>query len=1166
MSASAPRSERGTISSWSIRNPIPTVLFFVIMTIVGWGAYQALRINNFPDVDLPVVTATYVQSGAAPAELETQVTRRVEDAVSGIGSVKHITSYVNDGVSTTAIEFQLGVDLEKATNDVRNAVAQIRSDLPADVQDPIIQREEASGDALINYIIRGDGMNPEQLSWFVDNDISKRVLANKGVAKLSRIGGVEREIRIQLDPALLAGQGITAAEVSNQLRATNVNLPGGRLEVGGSEQSIRTLGNARSVDALRETRINLSSGGSVRLGDLGQVIDTWAEPRERARFNGNEVVGFAVYRSIGSSEVDVAQAVRKTMDDIRKTHPNVVIEEVTSSVDWVNESFTASMETLLIGAALAVFVVWLFLRDIRATFVSAVAMPMSLLPTFFVMYVLNDSFNIVSLLALSLTIGILVDDAIVEIENIVRHIRGGKKPYEAAIEAADEIGLAVVATTATIIAVFAPVGFMPGIVGQFFKSFAVAACVSVFFSLVVARTLTPLMGAYFLRANPAKDHDDPFWMSGYLKALHWGLTGPFYWRNLFMAIGGGLGVVLVLIGGHEFLTKGAGLITLGIGLAVLVAGIGLGLMTGKAVVRARWPLGLLLLGFVALALLNLVQIGVNLLGLLQIRPLSAPTGGWPALIGPVLLTGVFAALAYGVWTLIRKHGGDGLKMRWGVLMAGIGFFVLSIFISTKLPGEFIPVGDNGRSFLSIEQPPGTRLDETDAVVMSIMEELKTRPEVKSAFASVDLRKANLTINLVPRHDRKLSQQEFESDFNKVVARYPGVRTSFGQEGGGGGQVQFTLVSDNPEALEQASRELERQMRGLSVVRNVSSTSNLSRPEVLVTPKPDQAALMGVSAQAISQAARVATVGDFDQILAKYNIGDRQVPIRVLLDRGARSQVETLSDLKVPTNSGVAVPLAAVADIHFGSGPIQITRIDRSRSATVKADLPVGVAGGVAQEAVRNLPVMKALPEGVQELVTGEQESQAEMGAGFMVAIGTGIMLMYVVLVLLFRSFTIPITILTALPLSFGGAFFLLLVTGKSMSMPALIGLIMLTGIAAKNSILLVEYALEAIKGGLSRMDALMDAAHKRARPILMTTVAMGAGMFPIAIGWGADVAFRAPMAIAVIGGLITSTLLSLLFVPVAYTLVDDFAQFLGRHTKKYFHAQKEGDPETVAGE
>jgi multidrug efflux pump subunit AcrB len=1140
---------RATISSWSIRNPIPTILFFIIMTVVGSVAFLGMRINNFPDIQLPVVNVTFVQQGAAPSELETQVTRKVEDSLSGIGSVKTITSFVNDGVSTTVVQFQLGVEVEKATNDVRNAVAEVRSNLPADIQDPIIQRQEVAGQALIEYIIRADGLSPEQLSWFVDNDIQKKILAQKGVAKIVRSGGVNREIHIELDPALLAGQGITAAEVSQQLRSTNINLPGGRLEIGGKEQSIRTLGNASSVDALSNTRIQLQNGSSVRLADLGTVIDTWAEPRERARFNGSEVVGFSVFRSVGSSEVAVAKGVREKIELIQKTHPNMVIEEVTASVDFVDESYLASMETLLIGAILAVFVVWLFLRDWRATFVSAMAMPMSLLPTFFVMYVLNDSFNVVSLLALSLTIGILVDDAIVEIENIVRHIREGKKPFEAAIEAADEIGLAVVATTATIIAVFAPVGFMPGVVGQFFKSFALAACVSVFFSLVVARTLTPLMGAYLMRATPEKEHKDPFWMEGYLKVLHWALSADMHWRGVFLSLGFGFGGILALTGGLEMLASGGtkSLIPTAIGLIVLVACFVFSIMFGRNQVKAGQCLGPIALGIAALTLM------------MAIGPFFAPNAKieLSSFIAPVIILVIGGALAFGFFKLMLKHGHCLLKMRWGVLGLGIGFFILSIFIAGKLPSEFIPVGDQGRSFMSVEVPPGAQLDDTDTVVTAMLNEIKKRPEVKSVYATIGMRRASAVINLVPRYNRKLTQQELEVEFNRLVKNYPGVRVSFGQEGGGGGAQVFTLASDNADDLERVSNDLERQMRSLPELQNVSSTSNLSRPEILVTPKPDQAALMGVSALDISNAARVATVGDFDQILAKYNQGDRQIPIRVLLENASRSDMDTLSNLKVPTKFGTSVPLSAVADIRFGSGPVQITRINRTRVATVRADLAPDVPAGIAQAAVRNLPVMKSLPEGTGELITGEQEDQAELGIGFGVAIATGIVLMYVVLVLLFKSFTIPITILTALPLSFGGAFFLMLVTNKAVSMPALIGLIMLTGIAAKNSILLVEYAIEAIAKGMGRYEAMIDSAHKRARPILMTTVAMGAGMLPIAVGWGADVAFRSPMAIAVIGGLITSTILSLVFVPVAYTLVDDLSQFLGRHTRKYFTAEKE---------
>ena len=581
------------ISSWSIRNPIPTVLLFIVLTIAGLIGFQNLRVNNFPDVDLPVVAVTVVQPGAAPTEMETQVTRLVEDSVSGLGQVRHIQSVVNDGVSTTSVEFQLGVDLEKATNDVRNAVSSTRSNLPADVQEPIVQRIEFTGLPILNYVIRAPAMSPEELSWFVDNDVAKRLLSIKGVAQVQRDGGVNREIRIKLDPARLAAQGVTAAQVSSALKATNVNLPGGRGEIGGQEQAMRTVGSAGSLEALRETRIDLANGRSVRLADLGEVTDEWSEQRGRARFNGQEVVGFGVMRSKGSSEVDVARAVEEAVEKLDEERKDITIEQVTSTVESLDASYHASVEALLLGAGLAVLVVFVFLRDWRATFITALAMPLSLLPTFWVMDLLDQSLNVVTLLALSLTVGILVDDAIVEIENIVRHIRDGKKPYPAAIEAADEIGLAVVATTATLVAVFAPTGFMPGVVGQFFKSFAIACCVSVLFSLVVARTLTPLMGAYLLRSDQ-KVHKDPFWMSGYLKSLNWSLD-------------------------HK----------------------------------------------------------------------------------------------------------------WIVVIAAIVFFAFSGFLAYRLPADFIPVEDLGASTLTVELPPGSTLEETDAVVNRLTTVLQARPEVES---------------------------------------------------------------------------------------------------------------------------------------------------------------------------------------------------------------------------------------------------------------------------------------------------------------------------------------------------------------------------------------------------------------------------------------------------
>jgi multidrug efflux pump subunit AcrB len=1146
------------ISSWSIRNPIPTLVFFVVMTIAGILGFSQTRINNWPDIDFPLVVVTVVRSGAAPTELQNQVTRIVEDSVSGLGGVRHIQSIVNEGASTTIITFQLDTDLEKATNDVRNAVAGVRANLPSDVLDPIVSRvENAQGQPLLSYTIRAANMTPEDLSWYVDNDVAKKVLGVKGVSQLTRDGGVDREIRIELDPAKLAAQGVTAGDISQQLRSFNVNMPGGRFNAGTSEQTIRTVGGANSIQQLSDTRITLSNGGSVRLGDIATVSDTWSEPRARARFNGNEVVGFNIQRTRATSEVSVAEGVRAAIAALKASNPNVQIEEVSSSVNEVQRSFDTSMEALLIGAALAVFVVWLFLRDWRATLVSAVAMPMSLLPTFYVMHLLNQSFNVVTLLALSLTVGILVDDAIVEIENIVRHMREGKKPYQAAIEAADEIGLAVVATTATLIAVFAPTGFMPGIVGQFFKSFAIASCVSVFFSLVVARTLTPLMGAYLLRANPKHDNDKPFWMDGYQSMLRWCLEGHLKWRWYILMHGALISIMLLI----NYLTKN--MVPMGIAAAgVFAVTLVLFFVLYKPYMKARWA---------ALEFGLLFSLGIMAMGSGFIFPHPGPDGviitpALPSMIigGIIALIGVAGVISTIILTIRLKT--SLLRARWAPFLGGIMFFIGSIALLSTIPSDNIPADDQSMSVMSLKLTPGTPLQETDNVVKHIVADLKTHKEVRSTYAVMNMESATVTVNLVPKKERKLSQAQFEQVFSKTLSKYPGIHSSFGQDGGGGTGVAYILASDNEQLLASTSQQLLREMAALKELTNVHSEDNLTQPEVVITPKPDQAALMGVSTETISSAARVATMGDIDQILAKYNDGDRQIPIRVLLKADARYDINNLNTLMVPTRSGASVPLTAVANISFGAGPIQINRIDRTRSATVNGDLN-GVPNGTADAAVMATPTMVKLKKGeipgVRIVVNPNTEDFLEMVPNFIAAILTGIALMYVVLVLLFGSFSHPFTILLALPLCFGGAFIGLILAQMSMSMPTYIGLIMLVGIAAKNSILLVEYAMVAIKGGMERTEALFEAAKKRARPIVMTTVAMGAGMIPVAVG---NDAFRQPMAVTVIGGLITSTLLSLVFVPATYTIIDEISHFFGKMISPFFHAQGKDEPEETTAE
>lgn len=1018
------------ISSWAIKNPIPIILLFILLTLGGITGFAGMRINNNPDIDFPIVAVTAARPGAAPAEMEVQVTRLIEDSIAGLSGVRHIYSNVSDGVSSTTIEFELGTDTERATNDVRNAMSGVRASLPQDMQEPTVQRIDITGDALITYVVRSPTMSPEQISWFIDNEVSRSLLALGGVGEVNRSGGVDREMRVELDPQRLAAYGVTAAQVSQALVNVNNNLPGGRVTVAGSERAVRTVGAATSLEQLRQTLVPLGDGRTVRLDDLGKVEDKWGEPRRIARYDGQEAVTFNFLRSRTASEVDLAKRVRAEVARIDEANPNLTIQQVTSSVQYIEESYLASLEALILGAVLAVIVVWIFLRDWRATLIAATAMPMSLIPTFAILAPMDQSLNVVTLLALSLTIGILVDDAIVEIENIVRHMRDGKPPYDAAVEAADEIGLAVVATTGTIIAVFAPVGFMPGIIGQFFKAFALAACISVFFSLVVARTLTPLMAAYMLKHTKHEDRD-PFWMSGYLKAL-------------------------------------------------------------------RWSLG----------------------------------------------------------------------NRWKVFILGALFLVGSIGLSiaSKMSFEFMSPADEGRAAFQIETPPGTTLRETDAIVQRVTDLLEARPEVTSVYAAIggqDVNQANVYADMVPKGDRELSQQAFARVMVDQMKQIPGarIRAGIAQQGGGPGDgtsYTFSILGDNPDTLEAAARAVEEQMRGVPGLANVVNTAAIARPEIVVTPRPDEAALAGVSAGSISQAVRVATIGDVDQNLPKYNLGDRQIPIRLQLTEEAREDLNVLENLRVPTASGTSVPLSAVADIEFGAGPATVSRQDRSRIASITAELD-GITTGAAGQAVQRLPAVQNLPAGVRQVPAGDAEFIQEMVTGFAIAFVSGILLMYAVLTLLFKSFAYPITIMAALPLAIGGAFIALVIADRSFSMSALIGVLMLMGIAAKNSILLVDYVIIAEQEGMKRFDAIMDAAHKRARPILMTTFAMGAGMVPIAIGWGADVEFRSPMAIAVLGGLISSTFLSLLYIPAIFTIVDDVAQFARRNLRRLTAGQRRMD-------
>lgn len=1004
----------GNISAVAIRHPVPPIVLFLILTFAGIASFLSMDVANNPDIDVPIVTVSVSRPGAAPSELETQVTKKVEDAVASINGIDKLSSSVSDGSSNTTIEFHIGHDTDRAVNDVRDAISRIRSDLPQDIYEPQVQRVEVTGDAILYYSVASESRSVEELSWLVDNEISRALQRVPGVGGVDRLGGLSREIRINLDPARLMALGITADEVNSQLRALNVDLPGGRGRVGASEQTIRTLGAARTVADLRNTEIAIPGGRKVRLSELGEVVDGTAEMRAIARLDGEPAVTFAISRSPGSSEVTVGHGVAAVIEQLRKDYPDVRFELTINLVKFTEEAYAASIEALVIGALLAVVVVWWFLRDMRATLISALAMPLSTIPTFLAMHWLGFTINGVTLLALALVVGILVDDAIVEIENIVRHIRMGKRPYAAALEAADEIGLAVVATTMTIVVVFLPVSFMPGIAGQFFKSFGVTVAVAVLFSLAVARLITPLMAAYLLTPSQSAEHEAGPWTQRYMRLLDWCLN-------------------------HRGRTA---------------------------------------------------------------------------------------------------------------LMA-IGIFVLTVVPAGMISSTFVPDTDEGFSILSLELPPGSTLAETDAVAQRVGTMLKARPEVQSVWTNAgrgsQVRNGQIIVMLKDRSERTLAQKQFETAVLPELRKIPGVRLYFNSmgPGGGGRDISIALTGNDGALLDQHAETVAAELRALPFVSNVTTTAAMQRPEILIRPRFDRAAEQGVSVAEIGQVARIATLGDIDSNTAKFNLGDRQVPIRVQLGERHRSDLDLIANLRVRTSSGGTVPLKVVADIELGSGPVQIQRYDRARRVSVQADLIGGKPFGDAMQVINTLPSLAHMPPGISKPPVGSAQEMMILFKGFLVAIGTAILLIVAVLLLLFRNFFQPPTILMALPLSVGGALGALVLCGMTISMPSLIGILMLMGIVTKNSILLVEYALVSIRDhGMDRRAALLDAGAKRARPIIMTSIAMIAGMVPIAVGWGADTEFRQPMAVAVIGGLITSTLLSLVFVPVVFTFMDDLQRWV----------------------
>ena len=772
------------ISAWSIRNPVPSIVMFFMLTVAGIVSFVGMDVNNQPDIDFPVVIVSINQPGAAPTELENQVTQKVEAAVRSLQGIDEIDSTVREGSSTTVVQLALGTPIDRAVEDVRSAVQQIRSDLPDGILEPQVSRANTTGQDLASYAAISTDMTIEQLSWYIDNNVSKELLSVPGMAQVDRNGGVSREIRVILDPLKLQSHGLTASQVNQQLRQVNLNAAGGRAEIAGAEQSVRVLGNASTAYTLGQMQISVGGGRTVRVADLGQVRDLYAEQRTASVLDGRQVLSFDFQRAKGGSDVTVFKGAQEKLAALEKRNPQVHFEMIRNSVKYTKAQYDSAMEAMVEGAVLAVIVVFLFLRDWRSTIISALAIPLSAIPTFWFMDLLGFTLNNMTLMALSLVAGVLVDDAIVEIENIVRHMRMGKTAYQAAIDAADEIGLAVLATTMSIVAVFLPVGLMPGVSGQFFKNFGLTVVVSVLISLAVARLITPMIAAYFLKAKGHQSHGEGRLMDLYMKVLRWTL----------------------------------------------------------------------------------------------------------------------------------RH-------RWSAVVAGTVSFALTVGLLVYMPKTFDPDRNLDSSTALVTMVPGTTLAQTEDVVAEVAALFRAQPDVAHVYSRAAV--GNGRVSAIFRPGKKLTSQQFEQQLSPQLAAIADARVAFRAQSGWGGSARalsIVLGGDDPKQLMQTAITLVDQMSKMPELLAPRIEGNLLRPEIVITPRMDLAANLGVTTQALSSAIRIATLGDIDQNSAKFSLTDRQVPIRVALDQNARQRLSTIKNLPVSTQSGGSIPLSLVADVSLGAGP------------------------------------------------------------------------------------------------------------------------------------------------------------------------------------------------------------------------------------------------------
>jgi hydrophobic/amphiphilic exporter-1 (mainly G- bacteria), HAE1 family len=1012
-----------------IRRPVFTTMLVMLLVVFGAGSYPSLGIDLYPDIELPIVTVTVTYTGASPSEMESLISKPIEDAVSSVAGIKTLSSISREGFSQTTLEFELGVNPKMAANDVREKVAGVRKKLPDAIDEPVTQRYDITAQSIMNFSLASATRERGEIRKIAVDVVKDELQRIEGVAEVNVYSASDREVLVYVDPRKLEAYNLPFQPIFDLVNAQNYNTPGGRVIANGNEMTVRTIGKYKSLDDLKSLVIANQGGRLIRLGDVASIQDGWGEERTYARTKGVPSVMLAIQKQSGTNTVEVAEKVKKAMERLQKNvlPADITVSTVRDSSIYIRDNVDDVMVSLVFGGLLAVLITFLFLRDGRATIIAGIAIPTSIISTFFLMKSQNFTLNNMSLLGLSLAVGILIDDAIVVIENIVRHMEEGASPMEAAAEGTTEISLAVLATTFSLLAVFVPVGTMGDIIGQFFKQFGLTVAFAVAFSLFVAFTLVPTMSAYWLhKADPNAKPKTRFGR-GVEKVLN-------KWESGFESL-------------RDFYEQ-----------------------------ALRWALQRPK-KLMAIALLSL------------------------------FLNFLFVPI--------------------------IGF-------------EFQPTYDSGEFNIALSASAGTSMEKMKELVAPVEKAVLSVKEVETAFLVLGSGrqspyKGSIGVKLVPISQRKRSMMQIQDDLRTQMRNVTGlkiaVQTAQNTSRGDARPVQLALRGPELTQLTNYAMTLADQIKALPGTADVDYSSEQYGPEIVIKFDPARAGEVGIDATATGNVIQMAFLG----IVTKnqFTAGDNDYNIRVQMPEGSRRDINDVTNLRISTKNGTFVRLGDVAEVKLSSGPTQIDREDRQRQVIVYSNA-VGVSvGDLIQKIEAMMPTLN-LPLGYSHKFIGQAKQMSDAFGEIAKALALAVILIYMVLAAQFESYIHPLTIMLSLPFAFIGSILGLLVGGHTINTMSLIGIIMLMGLVTKNAILLVDYTNQLREEGMAVIEALIRAGSVRLRPILMTTLAMILGMMPLALGIGAGAELRAPMAVAVIGGLITSTVLTMVIVPLAYYLIDRF--------------------------